>query len=181
MKVLSLNKKDIVDFAHERNSLMNKSASGWVLFLDRDENLSGKIEFDGKRESYYLYRKNYFLNQFIGTDKIIRLVKKGSGRWIRRVHEVFKPSHPAGVIKSVVITHNTADTLSDYIAKINRYSDLHALANKEEGKKATLSKVVFYPFFKFIVTLFKSKNVVFSIMQSLHSFLSWSKLYFFYS
>lgn len=182
MQVLTLNKPNIKDFAKERNELLSKSKSDWNLFLDTDEKLSKPLTqlfSESVNEAYYIYRKNYFLGQYVGNDKIIRLVKKGTGRWVRIVHEFWQPKNikKIGKIKNNYIIHNTAGTLGEYINKINNYSTLHAKANFDEGKKATLFKIIFYPIFKFIVTLVKSKNIVFSIMQSLHSYLSWTKLY----
>lgn len=184
MEIITLRKKGTTDFAKERNRLLSRSKSDWVLFLDRDEEVVGdQCSVVGDYGAFYLKRKNFFLGSYVGTDKLIRLVKKGSGRWIRRVHEVYQPAEhiKVGVLRKPVIVHTTAQNLHDYLAKINHYSTLHALANKEEGKKPTLLKIFFYPQFKFLAELFKSRHVVFSFMQALHSFLSWSKLYFLHS
>ena len=189
MKILTLNKKNITDFASARNDLLDKSASDWNLFLDSDERLSKKINqsFSKSLNQYALERKNFFLGQYVGSDKIVRLVKKGTGKWQRAVHETWTPNKtllPAGrqdsrcgILDSVII-HNTADNLTDYLAKIDNYSTIHAKANFDEEKTSNLFKIIFFPIAKFVVTFVKSKNVVFSIMQSLHSFLSWTKLYF---
>jgi hypothetical protein len=179
-EIITLNKIHITDFAKERNNLLEKSKNDWILYLDQDEVLSKSISqsFNNSVKSYYIYRKNYFLEKYIGSEKIIRLVKRGTGQWVRKVHEVWTTKEKVGEIKNNYIVHNTAKNLHDYIEKINNYSDLHALANREEGKKSSLFKIIFFPIGKFVVTLIKSKNVVFSIMQSLHSFLSWTKLYF---
>lgn len=183
MKILTLNKPTITDFAYERNKLLEKVKNNeWVLFLDSDEELNDDLGFtNNEYEAYYLKRKNYFLELYVGTDKIVRLVKKGTGKWVRSVHEVWKPNKihsRGGILKSPVIIHNTASNLTDYLNKINNYSSLHAKANQDEGKKSSVLKIIFLPIAKFVVTLIKSKNVVFSIMQSLHSFLSWTKMYF---
>lgn len=178
IKILTLKKNNITDFAKERNLLLTKSKSDWNLFIDTDERISRTPELQNdKYSSYFITRKNYFLNHYVGSEKIIRLVKKESGKWYRKVHEAFVPNGKTGYLDNI-ITHHTAKNISEYLNKINKYSDLHALANKKEKKKSSLIKIIFYPIGKFIVTLVKSKNVVFSIMQSLHSFLSWSKLYF---
>lgn len=179
MKILTLKKNNITDFAKERNNLLKKSNSDWNLFLDSDEVLINSVNqlFNNSITAYYLTRKNYFLNQCVGQEKIIRLVKKRSGKWMRKVHEVFVPNGKTGYLPNI-INHNTANNLKDYLNKINNYSNLHADSNRIEKKKSNLFKIIFYPIGKFLLTLLKSKNVVFSIMQSLHSFLSWSKLYF---
>jgi len=184
-KIIVLMKKDVADFAKERNLLLEKTKADWVLFLDSDEILTPELENEIKNlnpdhyGAYYIKRKNYFLGRYVGTDKIIRLIKKGSGKWRRLVHETYHPrgGTEVGLLKNYLI-HNTAKNLHAYIDKVNNYSTLHALANKKEGKKASVFKIIFYPIFKFIQTYAKSRHVVFSIIQSFHSFLSWAKLYF---
>lgn len=175
--ILKLQKNNITNFAKERNLLLKQSKAKWNLFLDSDESIGNFQFINNKFSNYQLVRNNFFLNKFVGREKTIRLVMKNSGRWYRGVHEVFIPNGKTGSLP-YIITHNTANNLKDYLDKINKYSDLHAIANKKEGKKSNLFKIIFFPIGKFVVTLVKSKNVVFSIMQSLHSFLSWTKLYF---
>lgn len=177
LSTLRLNKPNITDFAKERNELLKKAKTDWVLFVDSDEKLSKPIgKFDERRDGYILNRKNYFLGQYVGTDNIVRLGKKNSGKWKRIVHETWDIKK-TGRVDSYII-HNTADNLRDYISKMDNYSTLHAKANLKEGKTSNLFKIVLFPLGKFIVTLITSRHVVFSIMQSLHSYLSWTKLYF---
>lgn len=179
-EIITLKKDGITDFAAERNRLLAKARKEWVLFLDSDERvIGGQWPVAGNFVAYCLRRKNYFLGKYVGSEWLVRLGRKSAGKWVRRVHETWDiKSHPAGVIRNLYIIHDTANNLKDYIGKINYYSGLHALANKEEGKRSNLFKIIFYPVGKFIVTLIKSKHVVFSIMQAFHSYLSWSKLYF---
>jgi len=187
ISLITIKNKKIIDFAKERNRALRQAQGKgeWVLFLDSDEILTPELENEiknlnpGRYGAYYIKRKNYFLGRYVGTDKIIRLIKKGSGKWRRLVHETYHPrgGTEVGLLKNYLI-HNTAKNLHAYIDKVNNYSTLHALANKKEGKKASVFKIIFYPIFKFIQTYAKSRHVVFSIIQSFHSFLSWSKLYF---
>jgi glycosyltransferase involved in cell wall biosynthesis len=184
LEIITLNKPGITDFASERNVLLDKSKSEWVFFVDSDEEISKELKQEiakwlngrmiDKYGGFYVYRKNYFLGQCIGTDNILRLGRKNAGSWNRKVHEVWKINGKVGQLENPLV-HNTADNLYKYISKINKYSDIHATENFNEGKKSNLFKIVFFPVGKFILTLIKSKNVVFSIMQSFHSFLSWSK------
>jgi len=177
LTVLSLNNKNITDFASERNDLLEKSKSVWVLFLDSDERLYSPIKnISDKYNGYFLKRKNYFLGQYVGTDKIVRLGKKNAGRWYRAVHETWKINGNIGILPNIII-HNTADNLRDYINKINIYSGLHAKENLKENKKSNLLKIIFFPPIKFVFVLIKSKNIVFSILQAFHSFLAWSELW----
>jgi hypothetical protein len=177
LSILKLNKPNITDFAKERNELLKKAKTDWVLFLDNDEKLSKPIKnISENYDGYVLKRKNYFLGQYIGSDKIVRLGKSKLKTWKRSVHETWDIKN-IGHINNYII-HNTADNLTDYLNKINNYSTLHAKANLKEGKKSSLIRIVIYSVGNFVVHLVKSKNIVYSIMKSLHSYLAWSKLYF---
>ena len=185
ISLITIKNKKIEDFAKERNRALRQTQGKWVLFLDSDEIMSSELETEIKNLNlgicggFYVKRKNYFLGRYVGTDKIIRLVKKGSGKWVRQVHETYHPrgGTKIGLLKNYLV-HNTAKNLRAYINKINNYSTLHASANKKEGKKPSVLKIIFYPIFKFVQTFVKSGHFVFSLMQAFHSFLSWSKLYF---
>ena len=98
----------------------------------RLKNLS--IETRTSHISYLL--KNYFLNIYVGQEKIIRLVQRGTGAFKRKVHEVWQADKGYKIgFKNNVIVHHTATNLTDYVKKIDKYSSLHALENKNEGKQ----------------------------------------------
>lgn len=181
-EIITLKKGGIADFAKERNTLLKKAKKEWVLFLDSDEVLTPELitEIDrvvSKSKSingYYLKRKNYFLGQYAGTDKILRLGRKNAGQWERRVHETWKISGRVGSLKNSII-HNTANKVSEMVDKINNYSTLHARVNRDEGKKTSLFRIVIYPKVKFIQSMLSGRGLVFSMLQSFHSFLAWAK------
>lgn len=182
LEIVILKKENISDFAKERNLALKESQTEWVFFIDTDETISKELEKEINRldfkdyNGFYIRRKNYFCGQFVGEDKIIRLAKKDAGKWKRVVHETWNVSGKIGELKNPII-HNTADNLSDYIKKINFYSTLHAEANRAEGKQSSLFKIILYPKMKFLETFLKSRHFVFSLAQSFHSFLAWSKLW----
>jgi glycosyltransferase involved in cell wall biosynthesis len=183
LTVVNLNKPGITDFASARNAILKSLKTDWVFFVDSDEELSKNLKYEAqeaikttKYNGFYIKRKNYFLGQYIGTDKIIRLGRKDAGGWKRKVHEVWDINGKIGELENPLI-HNTAESLKDYITKINRYAKLHAEANKDEGKKSSLLKIIAYPKFKFIQSMLTGRGTVFSILQAFHSFLSWSELW----
>lgn len=180
IEVVTLKKENITDFAKERNLLLKKAKKEWILFLDSDEALSKELKNEIERlepddyEGYYIYRQNYFLGKAIGTDKIVRLGKKESGKWNRKVHEAWNIKGNVGTLVNPIV-HNTANNLHDYIQKLNKYSDIHLEENLKEHKNSTLFKIVFFPIAKFFQSMFMGRGIVFSMLQSFHSFLSWSK------
>lgn len=187
LTILSLNKPGITDFAGERNILLSKARTEWVLFVDTDEIVTPKLNEEiesairsKKYAGYYIKRKIIFMGNEIGEDKVLRLARRNSGKWTRAVHEVWNVRGRVGILKNYII-HNTAGDLAEYIERINKYSDIHARENLKEGKHATLWKIIVYPKLKFVQNVISGRGFVFSMLQSFHSFLSWSKLYFLHS
>lgn len=181
VEVITLKKDNIDDFAKERNELLSKAKKDWVFFIDSDEIATPELEkeidnLDFKMDGYFIKRKNLILGKVVGEDKVLRLAKKNAGKWERLVHEQWKIDGKVGTLKNYLI-HNTANSLSDAISKINFYSTLHAKQNKKDGKKSNLFKIVFFPVAKFFESLFTGKGFAFAMLHSFHSFLSWGKLY----
>lgn len=181
-EIITLNKKNITDFAEARNELLKNAKSDWVFFLDSDEQLSKELKSEIEKlepsgyEGFFVNRKNYFLGKYIGTDNILRLGRKSAGKWLRKVHEVWRVSGKVGQLKNPII-HYSYKSLHEAIKKTNSYSSLHAEENLREGKKSGLFKIIFYPPAKFIQSILMSRGFVFSMLQSFHSFLAWSKIW----
>lgn len=181
-QTLTLSEKNITDFAEARNRLLKSAKNDWVFFVDTDEVVTKKLikeivdlepkDFDG----YYIRRKIIFMGREIGEDKVLRLGKKNAGRWERKVHETWNIRGKVGTLNNYII-HNTAGNIQSYIEKMNKYSEIHAGENMREGKRSTLFKIIFYPKGKFIQNIFTGRGFVFSMLQSFHSFLGWSKLW----
>ena len=180
LEIITLRKPGITDFALERNLLLKRSKAEWILFLDSDEKLSDGLTKEikaldpGDRHGFYIKRKIIFLGRVVGEDKVLRLAKKNSGRWVRKVHETWEVRGKIGTLDGYII-HNTADNLHDYIGKINSYSSIHAAENAREGKRPSLLKIILFPKLKFIQNMLAGRGFVFSMLQSFHSFLGWSK------
>lgn len=169
------------DFSKQRNFGLSKAKGNWVLFVDADETVTPMLRkelmslsdsFDG----YYLDRKNLFLGKVVGRDRLLRVAKKGFGKWERIVHEVWRVKGKIGNLNGELI-HYTAGNLNEVIAKTNFYSTLHAGQNEKEGKSSSLFKIIFFPKAKLIQNLLTDKGFIFALVHSFHSFLAWSKLW----
>lgn len=152
--------KPIEDFAAERNLLLEKCPEGWVLFLDSDEELSPKLKEEIEKDldkygcqGFRLKRKDVFLGKQLrfgetGNIKLARLGKKTAGKWSRKVHEVWE-------IKDVrdfpgEILHYPHKTISDFIDKINFYSEIDVRELEREKKGFVYWRVVATPIGKFL-------------------------------
>lgn len=183
--VITIKNKVISDFSDERNRALRQTEEEWVLFLDSDEILTPQLknEIDNLKpdkniNGYYIKRHGMV------EEKLLRLARKNAGKWERCVHETWKIKGEVGLLENTII-HQEEKDLFKMIKKANFYSTLHAKANRSEGKKSNLLKIIVFPLLKFSQTYFIKKaykkgalGIVFSFIQSLQSFLSWTKLYF---
>ncbi len=201
LEVITLHKKDISDFAKERNLLLSKARSKWVFFVDTDEKISPALNKevleaikDKNVQGYYVTRRDYMFGRelkhgefsrrgWFGNARILRLGRKNAGKWVRPVHEFWDIKGSLGTLKNP-LSHYPHKDLKTFIKNLNHFSTLHAKAIQKEGKKSSLLKIVVWPPGKFIYNfIFRlglldgMPGFMVALMMSFHSFLSWSKLW----
>lgn len=182
------------DFAAQRNFGLSKAKSDWIVFVDSDEiitrDLKEEILSAIKNDrfcSYYIPRVDTIwdvnLKNGAAKTKSIRLVKKSTGHWERKVHEKWVSDGPVGTLKNHLV-HKPHPNMDKFISNISLYFPLHTQENSNEGKKSNIGKIVLFPLLKFIVYFIFRKGfldgipgLIYSINMSFHSFLSWSELW----
>ncbi len=187
------------DFSMQRNFAIERAKGEWVLFIDADEVVSPELKHEIKRllylpvsdTAYYIKRRDWFWGREVTHGEvataaqhgIIRLVKKGSGSFVARVHEEYKTTGSTGVLKNY-LNHYPHQTLTEFINGVNKYSTMRAQELHQQKVKDTIFITVAYPFGKFFYTYFVKRGFldgaagfVYSFMMSFHSFLVRAKLY----
>lgn len=146
----------ITDFAHERNALLDKAKTEWVLFVDTDEKVTPELEKEiydtivkTKYDGFYIRRKDFFMGRWLrfgetGKIKLLRLGKKGAGKWVRKVHEFWDIKN-AGELKNPLLHYPTQS-----IEKINFYSEIDA----HEFGYFSFPEVFYKPVGKFLQNYF---------------------------
>ena len=177
----------ITDFAKARNLMMKGQSAGWLLFLDSDEKLSGPIDEAklDKRFNYSFKRQDWFLGRRLkfgetANVRLTRLVQPGTGKWVGKVHERFESTLQVEYLKWPKILHKRKITISQFIDRLNYYSNLRA----EEISHFSLFELLVYPPVKFVKNYFWHlgfldgvPGLIMAFMMSLHSLAVRVKVY----
>lgn len=184
------------DYSAQRNFGLSKAKNEWVLFIDADELVSQDLRnelltINNKLSDYsgfYIKRRDVFLGKELkhgeaGNIKLLRFGRKDAGKFKRKVHEYWHIEGKVGKLRGDLI-HNAHKDLRGFIAKISRYSRLHAKQNQIECKKSSIAKIILWPVGKFLYNYFYKVAIldglsgfVISVLMSFHSFISWSTLW----
>lgn len=187
------------NFAVQRNFGLEKAKGDWVLFLDADERVSAELADEIKQvtqknadakncvNGFFLKRKDWFGGKWLkhgetAKVRLLRLAKKRTGRWRRKVHEVWEVKGKIDELKNSLL-HYPHPTMNDFLNQINFHSTLHAEALQEEGVKPSLFRLIANPVGKFFQNYFfklgfldGTSGFIVAMMMSFHSFLARAKL-----
>ncbi len=161
-------KKKFEGFGDQKNYTLAQASGEWILFLDSDEVPDAEAvqaikdilkSSDPAYKVYTIHFNNILLKKIIryggwGTVWRERFFKKGHGKYSDDlVHESFITLDKTGKLPGN-INHYTYKSIAHHIEKINNYTQLMAEKKIANGKKVSLFKIVFAPFFNFIKTYF---------------------------
>lgn len=156
-------------FGPQKQYAVDSARHDWVLCLDADERVSPTLQasirqiFAGKAEAslddgvaaFRFPRCNRFLGRFLRhgegyPDLSLRLFDRRQARWSDdAVHEkVITQGQPALLAGDLL--HESAESLSAYLAKQNRYTSLAAAAACARGKRTGFAQLLLSPGLRFI-------------------------------
>lgn len=183
------------DFASQRNFGLKLAKNEWILFVDADERVTPALQAEMFKclnvqmfKGYYLKRKDYFGGRWLkygenSRVKLLRLAKKSAGQWQRKVHETWQIKGKIGELKNPLL-HYPHSCLTEFLEKINFYSDLHAQVLYENKVKTNLFWIMAKPLGKFLKNYFFNlgfldgmPGLIMALMMSWHSFFSQAKLF----
>ncbi|MDP3998540.1 MAG: glycosyltransferase family 2 protein [bacterium] len=183
------------DFAAQRNFGLKKASGDWVIFVDADErvedSLAGEIMVAIKKPNFsgfIVKRRDFMFRCWLehgetGNTKLLRLGRKGSGEWIRSVHEIWDISGNIGQLQFPLL-HWPHPTVAEFLKKINLYTTLDAEEFYRQGRKVGVGSIIFYPVGKFFLNyviklgfLDGMAGFLMAIIMSFHSFLTRGKLW----
>jgi glycosyltransferase involved in cell wall biosynthesis len=154
-------------YGEQKNFATRQAANNWILSLDADEVLSRELQQsirDLKDTGYAAYempRMTNYCGKWIRhcgwyPDRQTRLYNRLKGKWEeKKVHEYWRPDDGAakGLLKGDIL-HYSFTSLDQHLEKIQRYSELAARAAAEEGKSASILKILVSPKWHFFSEYF---------------------------
>lgn len=183
--------------ASQKNWAMDQVTNDWILIYDADERCTPALQREieellasgPKHEAYTINRRVYFLDRVIRFsgwqhDQVVRLVRNGSARYPnRRVHADMMTRGPAPVLRNPM-EHYMADSLDEYIRRIEKYSFWGAAQNWKERKKSGFLEIFGRSIWRFFRTyifqlgiLDGMHGLVFCMLQSYGTYLKWALLW----
>lgn len=150
-------------YVDQKNFALQKATHDWILSIDADERVSPQLReeilnwktLDTQEAGYQIPRRSFFLGKWIRhtgwyPDYQLRLFDRTKGKWQGgRVHESVNVTGKIGRLRGELL-HYSYRSMSDYLKRLDRYSDLAARDYYDKNKKVNLLTLVFAPFLEFI-------------------------------
>ena len=184
-------------YGQQKNFATRQATNDWILSLDADEELTPEL-IESIRQfkqapQYNVYempRVTNYCGQWIRhcgwyPDRQTRLYNRTTGRWIeKKVHEYWAPDTAGkkGLLKGDLLHYSFA-SVSDHLKKIEKYTELAARAAVEQGKRASLLKVLLSPGWHFFTAyvirlgfLDGFYGLIISRLSAYEAFIKYSKI-----
>ncbi len=154
---------DFHGFGRLRNEALAHASNEWVFSLDTDERVTPELRDEVRRlleegpaaDAYFVPRRNWFLNRWIRhcgwypDYRQPQLFRKSRMRYKdNRVHEGFELNGKIGYLQEHVLQFPFRD-LDQFLAKMDRYSDLMATRMIEQGRRFHSYQLITHPMFTF--------------------------------
>lgn len=182
------------DFSTQLNYGLGKARCEWVFILHADERVSKELaeeivnftksDFDGAliERIDYMWGKELKHGE-VGGLKILRLGRKGKGKWIGKVHEKWNIVGRIGTLKNKFY-HYPHPTIVEFLKEVNFATDIRSTELQEKGVKLSAHQIITNPLGKFLFNYFIRlgfldgiQGFILAVMMSFHSFLVRGKLW----
>lgn len=158
--------QDWLGFGPQKQFAVEAASHDWVLCLDADERVSAELQSAieiglnsastaAAPQAYRFPRCNRFLGRYLKhgegyPDWSLRLFNRRHARWSDdTVHEKVVCIGKIATLKGDLL-HDSAESLSTYLIKQNRYTSLAADMALAAGKRSNLGRVALSPLVRFI-------------------------------
>jgi glycosyltransferase involved in cell wall biosynthesis len=154
--------KEWLGFGRQKQFAVEQASHDWVLCLDADERVSPQLAASIRSALaapvspvYRMARRNRFLGRWLShgegyPDWSPRLFNRMNARWSDDlVHEKVLFAVTPGTLEGDLM-HDSADDLTTYLERQNRYTTLAARQAFEQGRSAGVVHLLFSPVVRFI-------------------------------
>lgn len=154
--------KEWLGFGQQKQFAVTQAKYDWVLCLDIDERVTPQLEdsiraalTSPQHKAFRMPRRNRFLGKWLThgegyPDWSLRLFHRQHASWSNDpVHEAVITTVEVGALKGELL-HDSAEDVTTYLQKQNRYSSLHAEALFQQGVRAGYLKLFLSPLARFI-------------------------------
>jgi glycosyltransferase involved in cell wall biosynthesis len=151
-------------YTEQKNYANAQASYNFVLSLDADEAISGKLrenilkeKENGLSPGYLLNRMTNYCGHWIRhgawyPDPQLRLFDRRKGKWVgERIHESFELNDGNAPVKlKGDIHHYSYYTIGEHVAQANRFTTITAEVAHSRGKRAGLLRILFSPVARFL-------------------------------
>ena len=157
--------KEWLGFGQQKQFAVTQAKHDWVLCVDIDERVTPQLEASiraaltasavPQHKAYRMPRRNRFLGKWLAhgegyPDWSLRMFHRQHASWSNDpVHEAVITTVDVGELKGDLL-HDSAEDVTTYLQKQNRYSSLHAEALFQQGVRAGYLKLFLSPMARFI-------------------------------
>ena len=156
-----VHRREFDNFANQKNHAIGLATGGWIFSLDADEVVNPELKeaiqkavrdessFDG----FYVYRRNFLFGKELkfggqSREKILRLFRKGKGKFDQPIHEKVVLQGTAGELAGDLM-HYSSGSVEEYLRKLALYTEFEARWMSRQGKPVRISDVCLKPFLRF--------------------------------
>lgn len=153
--------QDWLGYGPQKQFAVDAADHDWVLCLDADERVSPALQasiknalIDPSTAAFRFARCNRFLGRYLKhgegyPDWSLRLFNRRQGRWSAdAVHEKVETRSAVHELSGDLL-HESAESLSSYLIKQNRYTTLAAEMALASGKRASFVRIALSPIVRF--------------------------------
>lgn len=148
-------------YSKQKNYGNGLAVNDWILSIDADEALSEELKtsiiaekVNGKGFNYSFNRLTNYCGKWIKhsgwyPDTKLRMFNRAENDWQGEVHE--KPNVDPATVRKLKgdLLHYSYHSVSDHVKRTDVYSTLGAKELFENGKRASMFKILFNPWLKF--------------------------------
>lgn len=171
-----------------RNFALSKATGKWIILLDPDEYLGKTLKTELKQitqrsdvDWVKIPRKNIIFGKWLRhsncwPDYLIRFFKKNSVVWKKEIHSLPETKGNGLTIldsEQLAIRHHNYDTVTQFVTRAVRYSNVQANELKDAGYKLKTSDFILKPVQEFNSRFFATEGykdgihgLIFSLLQT---------------